>query len=58
MEREEKFLVVEKLVEGTTIEKPERVVFLKNGFEETYKLVATISEEEELKEVQLEKLAN
>ena len=58
LEREEKFLVVEKLIEETTVEKPERVVFLKNGFEETFKLVATISEEEELKEVQLRQLAN
>lgn len=58
LEREEKFQLMEKLVEGITMEKPERVVFLKNGFEETYKLVATISEEEEIKEVQLEKLAN
>ena len=58
MERVENFLLVEKLIEGTTEKNPERVVFLKNGFEEVFKLVAIISEEEEIGEVQLRQLAN
>lgn len=58
LEREEKFFLRTDLLNGTSLEKPERTVFLKNGFEEIFKLIATITEEEEIKEVQIRMLAN
>lgn len=58
LEREEKFLLRTDLINETSLEKPERIIFLKNGFEEIFKLIATITEEKEIKEVQIRMLAN